>query len=72
MVYLELEADVIYYLKKYEKELLPEEMLEGARRIKEAGVKISVMVILGLGVSIKPTNTQSKQQKWYQQWHLHI
>lgn len=48
MVYLGLETGSDLLLK-VRKGATAEDMLKGARRIKEAGVKISVMVILGLG-----------------------
>ena len=55
MVYLGLETGSDLLLKEVRKGATAEEILEGARRIKEAGLKISVMVILGLG-GIKQTH----------------
>lgn len=49
MIYLGLESGSAEVLKNVCKGATPELFIEGARKVKEAGIKLSVMVILGLG-----------------------
>ncbi len=49
MIYLGLESGSEEVLKRVCKGATPEMMIEGGRKVKEAGIELSVMVILGLG-----------------------
>ncbi len=49
MIYLGLESGSTKVLKKVNKGATPEMMIEAGRKVKEAGINFSVMVILGLG-----------------------
>lgn len=49
MAYLGLESGSLEVLKRVKKGATPEMMIEAARKLREAGIKSSVTVILGLG-----------------------
>ncbi|MFO8051222.1 MAG: radical SAM protein [Thermoplasmatota archaeon] len=49
MIYLGLESGSAEVLKRVKKGATPEMMIEAGRRSREAGIDLSVMVILGLG-----------------------
>lgn len=49
MIYLGLESGSSEVLRRVNKGATPEMMIEGAKKVKDAGIKFSVMVILGLG-----------------------